>query len=932
VHDPLTAARVRFHVGELLRDRVLLSVEALTEALAGRGIDLGPDAAALVAGIVDEMTSAPPLSWIVVLDTPGEGDLEMVADLMGLADGVTWTVPIADLDRETDTLPIASLGLLYDLVAEGELRLDTGEPLVRDHGRRRASGASEDPDDDDAASGGVGWAALALPTGWLAAKGLAAGDHLALTVRNGILEADPATHVPEAAEPLVALLRDAAIANAPTDAEGDPVGPAPAGPTLATVLASIENRSGLVLPPLGPWAEVAGLSRRNAQLAPAGFDFDLWAEDARISFVARAHRFDDDERDAFTVASLARLAWQAGSLADHPDLAAAAGAALGDAEVARAFLDEELGTRLLPEELVQFLGVLLEHEEGPNRPAGVPWLLAEIASVAGDLVEQESWLDIALDNDPTFDPAIHDKAWFAFDRGDGPTALRYLRRLDPQDAEPDLGILDGLFRPARASVGRNEPCPCGSGRKYKHCHLDRPAAPSLTDRLTWLYRKAGWWLERRCESQLFDIQWARAGGFGGDLVSAMNDPLVADLALVEDGLLADWLDQRGSLLPDDEALLAAQWSLVGRSLFEVTEVRAGVGLTLRDLRTGDVVAVDERSGSHGMRVGRYLLARPLPTGGDRFQLFGGITVIPDSARDQCIDLLDADPRGVEVASFLAHLESGPSFVNYEGHDTVMCELVWRVEDPVSAAVALDDAFGEREPADDDGTDDQRADGEGAEGEGAEADGEGADADGEGADGEWSRARAVGAAARWTWSRAVDGGPAGSDAPTVCATVELDGVRLAAGTNSVERADELAALVGRILPGAALVEDIRVTPDQLRDDGALLADYFDDEDGPGIEGLDMGNLPPEVRAQIWQQIERYEEAWLDDSIPALGGATPREALADPTRRDDLLRLLDHMNEQDAALGPAEDRLGMRVGRLRELLGLPASGVELRLPGR
>ena len=25
-------------------------------------------------------------------------------------------------------------------------------------------------------------------------------------------------------------------------------------------------------------------------------------------------------------------------------------------------------------------------------------------------------------------------------------------------------------RPAGAKVGRNDPCPCGSGKKYKHCH------------------------------------------------------------------------------------------------------------------------------------------------------------------------------------------------------------------------------------------------------------------------------------------------------------------------------------------------------------------------------------------------------------------------------------------------------------------------------
>ena len=32
------------------------------------------------------------------------------------------------------------------------------------------------------------------------------------------------------------------------------------------------------------------------------------------------------------------------------------------------------------------------------------------------------------------------------------------------------------------SVGRNEPCPCGSGRKYKHCCLDKDEARARTAR------------------------------------------------------------------------------------------------------------------------------------------------------------------------------------------------------------------------------------------------------------------------------------------------------------------------------------------------------------------------------------------------------------------------------------------------------------------
>ena len=31
-------------------------------------------------------------------------------------------------------------------------------------------------------------------------------------------------------------------------------------------------------------------------------------------------------------------------------------------------------------------------------------------------------------------------------------------------------------RPALERIGRNDPCPCGSGLKYKKCCLDRPAS------------------------------------------------------------------------------------------------------------------------------------------------------------------------------------------------------------------------------------------------------------------------------------------------------------------------------------------------------------------------------------------------------------------------------------------------------------------------
>jgi preprotein translocase subunit SecA len=41
-----------------------------------------------------------------------------------------------------------------------------------------------------------------------------------------------------------------------------------------------------------------------------------------------------------------------------------------------------------------------------------------------------------------------------------------------EDSAAEGGDVAVAAAPVRAEpkVGRNEPCPCGSGKKYKHCH------------------------------------------------------------------------------------------------------------------------------------------------------------------------------------------------------------------------------------------------------------------------------------------------------------------------------------------------------------------------------------------------------------------------------------------------------------------------------
>ena len=73
--------------------------------------------------------------------------------------------------------------------------------------------------------------------------------------------------------------------------------------------------------------------------------------------------------------------------------------------------------------------------------------------------------------------------------------------------------------------------------------------------------------------------------------------------------------------------------------------------------------------------------------------------------------------------------------------------------------------------------------------------------------------------------------------------------------------------------------------------------------------------PALASALEEFIRTQERAWLDDPVPALGGATPREAAADPTRRPDLFRLLDSYAAPNLA-----GVVGMDPDRLRSALDL------------
>ncbi len=92
--------------------------------------------------------------------------------------------------------------------------------------------------------------------------------------------------------------------------------------------------------------------------------------------------------------------------------------------------------------------------------------------------------------------------------------------------------------------------------------------------------------------------------------------------------------------------------------------------------------------------------------------------------------------------------------------------------------------------------------------------------------------------------------------------------------------------------------------------------------PGPEPVPPTDLPfEEVAGALEAFMAEQEERWVDEPVPALGGLTPRQAVADQASRPALESLLDDFDWMDAQDAPQGHGRGMDPARLRELLGLP-----------
>ncbi len=637
------------------------------------------------------------------------------------------------------------------------------------------------------------------------------------------------------------------------------------------------------LPPLSEIVDEYGLTHRGEWLAPGGFDFDSWHFERECAALAALH--DLDPEDAFTLCTLITVYDHmalviaaantdeppgdelAATGADAPapevdrfdDLVGELGAALADPRLADLFLAETIGTGRDGAAALGMLAEIVEPQVPRAARVAFRWLRAMALERIGDIDMAERELLAAESMDPDWPLPLLDLARIASDRGDVERGLALLRRAGAEPDHPLMELLQRYRAEPRRDLGRNQPCWCGSGRKYKKCHLGREELP-LAERAGWLYAKAaehalltGW------NELLADTAYERCRHADDDpdgLDAALADPLVLDAVLFEGGAFEEFLEMRGSLLPADERLLAEQWLLVDRSVFEVEQVHPGRGITMRDVRTGDTHEVRERTASRQLKPGQLVCARVVPAG-DTMQLFGGLEPVALHERDPLIEVLDAEPDAVTLVAQLSRRFAPLALTNTEGDPLTICEATVRVGDTSGIEAALDDTYG-------------RVDGD--------------------------------ESPQWFEHVTTDG------MLRVRATLVLDGDTLRVEANSEERMDRVLTTLARLDPAMSVVEDERRPMRDARE-AAELAKQLP---AAGDEALDPDD--PELAGLLDEFIRDYETKWLDEPIPALNGRTPRQAADDPTRRGDLIKLLDTFPARAAGRG------GMDADRLRAALGL------------
>ncbi len=516
-----------------------------------------------------------------------------------------------------------------------------------------------------------------------------------------------------------------------------------------------------------------------------------------------------------------------------------------------------------------------------------------------------------------------------------PDPTNRLRRRNGPCHHPSVrvrsGPVDRFSSPRQTStmnIRRNDPCPCGSGKKFKRCHgkvsenalspeeaawrrLRRALDGFPSTMLRFVERVYGpealdeaWeeyylWEEdapdlhpRSSESQVF-MPW-----FFHRWSPDPADTLVADAALHGREPTDLFLQQKGRRLDPTlreylEACLDAPFTF-----HDILEVEPGRGFRAREVFTGEERSVLERSASRTMAPGDLFFGQLVTAEG--ITLMEACSPHPLSPEHK-IPLIELRERinanGPITSEFLCEWDielreeylymieairnpPTPQLQNTDGEPIVFQSLSFEVPSAQEAFDAL------KELALDETEEELLAD---------------ADLDDHG------KIRRV----SFTW-KVAGNAQHRSWENTVLGHIEIDDRQLVAGVNSEARAARFMTIMEERCPAA------RHTGTEAETVEEGLARRRAEGEGPADADAQSLADHPEVRARIQAMMAEHYGDWVEQEIPALGGLSPMEAVKEEAGREKVEALITQIERQGRRMEPPLDEAITR--RMRERLGL------------
>jgi hypothetical protein len=482
---------------------------------------------------------------------------------------------------------------------------------------------------------------------------------------------------------------------------------------------------------------------------------------------------------------------------------------------------------------------------------------------------------------------------------------------------------------AREKIGRNDPCPCGSGKKYKHCCLPG-YAPSIdqvwarqheeSDRLTgeitrFALRKFGERIneawqdfnlrdvpkpleeaadERQIFMPYFLFQW--------------NPDDRRTSARRQGGVVARWyMLEKSTQLTAMQRMFLEQATTQPLSFYEVVWNEPGERVRVGDVLVGGETEVIERSGSRQLRPGDLLFAQIWRQ--PELAVFGSMApiCIPPDKKIEVIELRKTLKKRIAKQNrYLAphdllryadliratyldiqdRLFAPPVLCNTDGDRLLFHTLTFRIESAEAAFDALAQlAVGHsREELLDDAelSDDGKL---------------------RKVDIDWIK---EGNRKFKTWDN------------TVLGHIKISEGRVIAEVNSESRAKRLRKEIEKRL-GAMVTHEstLAQTLEQMRKNTPVDAEEAELHKAE----MEAMSADPEARKFLQATMQKQVESWVHEKIPALGGCTPLEAVRDPDGKEMVEALLLGWERRDAA-DVSPNQIRPDIGVIRRLLNLPS----------